>query len=123
MRLLHSRFPENIKLFAAFLNGSMVGGALIYETERVARAQYIAADDAGKDTGALDLLFDVLLHDVYAHKPSFEFGTSQVPDSNNLNRGLIEQKEGFGARTVVYDYYRLDVTRWTPDALQGALNA
>ncbi|MCP3982077.1 MAG: GNAT family N-acetyltransferase [bacterium] len=123
IRLLHDRFPDNVKLYAADLDGEMVGGVVVYDTARVARAQYIAASEAGKKCNALDRVFDYLLNQEFRDKPFFEFGTSQVPDSDNLNRGLIEQKEGFGARTVVYDYYRIDLTRWTPDALQGALNA
>lgn len=123
IQLLHHRFPENVKLHAAYLDDTMVAGTVVYDTDRVARAQYIAASAAGKECNALDLLFEVLLNDTYAEKPYFEFGTSQRPDSNNLNRGLIEQKEGFGARTIVYDYYRIDLTTWTPDALQSALDA
>lgn len=38
-----------------------------------------------------------------------DFGISNENDGRYLNLGLIEQKEGFGARTVVHDFYRLTV--------------
>jgi hypothetical protein len=34
----------------------------------------------------------------------FDFGTADECDGRYLNRGLIDQKEGFGARAVVHDH-------------------
>jgi hypothetical protein len=34
---------------------------------------------------------------------------------------LIDQKEGFGARAVVHDQYTLDLARWRPGCLTGAM--
>jgi hypothetical protein len=106
---LRRLFPDNIKLYAAALAGEMVAGVVIYETAMVARAQYIASSERGRETCALDLLFLFLLDQVFAAKPFFDFGTSNEPGSRFLNRGLIEQKEGFGARAVVHDHYTLDL--------------
>src|SRR2546423_1300662 len=41
---LHSHFPDNIKLFAAYHAEAMVAGVIIYETDRVAHAQYIVSN-------------------------------------------------------------------------------
>lgn len=110
--VLQARFPQHIKLYTAQHQGDMVAGVLVYESARVARAQYIAADERGKSLGALDLLFHELLHTIYPDKPYFEFGTSEVPGSHDLQMGLIDQKEGFGARAVVQDRYWLDLKAW-----------
>ncbi|MGQ9888191.1 MAG: GNAT family N-acetyltransferase, partial [Aggregatilineales bacterium] len=104
---LHACFPRNIKLYAAYQGADMLAGAVIYESERVARAQYIAASEMGKALGALDLVFDHLLNNVYANKPFFDFGSSKEAEGPALNTGLLDQKEGFGGRAVVHDYYAL----------------
>jgi hypothetical protein len=38
----------------------------------------------------------------------FDFGSSHERDGG-LNAGLVRQKEGFGARTIVRDHYALDL--------------
>jgi hypothetical protein len=104
---LRRRFPNNIRLHVAGLNDEMVAGTVIYESSQVAHVQYIAASPVGRESGALDQLFVRLLDDTYASKTFFDFGISTERDGKALNRGLIEQKEGFGARAVVHDFYRL----------------
>lgn len=122
IRILHSRFPDHIKLFACYKDAMMVGGVVIYESEMVARAQYIAANEQGYDWGALDLTFKVLLEDVYGQKPFFEFGTSNEAGGRYLNRGLVNYKEGFGARAVVHDHYEVDISGWEPGSIEGAMS-
>lgn len=39
----------------------------------------------------------------------FDFGISNENNGRFLNRGLIAQKEGFGARTIVHDFYELSI--------------
>lgn len=114
-------FPANIRLYACFEGDAMLAGVLIYASETVARAQYIAASPRGRETGALDLLFDHLINEVYAGKRYFDFGTSHEPLTQKLNAGLIAQKEGFGGRAVVQDTYWIDLERWNPAALREAL--
>ena len=60
--------------------------------------QYIASSPTERDLGALDALFAHLLDDASAGKPFFDFSISNEHGGRVLNRGLIEQKEGFGAR-------------------------
>jgi hypothetical protein len=76
----------------------------------VARAQYIAADERARELGGLDFLFSYLITEVYEQKPFFDLGSSDEADGMYLNRGLIDQKEGFGARAVVHDHYELQLT-------------
>lgn len=109
IRDLRERFPDNIRLFASFRGSRMVAGSLIYETETVARTQYIASSDEGKDLSALDLLFDFLFHERYREKRYFDLGTSEGLHGVSLNDGVLEFKEGFGARTVALDTYEIPI--------------
>jgi hypothetical protein len=108
MRLLADRFPGRIRLWTAAADGEIVAGVLVYETPVVAHAQYIAGGERGRELRAGDALFDHLLG-VYADK-WFDFGTSNER-GGELNPGLIRNKEGFGARAVVYDRYLLELER------------
>lgn len=119
--LLHSRFPDNIKLYGCYKDTELLAGVVIYESEQVARCQYIAASTAGKEQAALDLTFDVLLNEVYRDKPFIDFGTSDENDGYYLNRGLIEQKEGFGARVVAHDHYEIDLSEWQAGQLKRVM--
>ena len=120
--LLQERFPANIRLFPArSVGGELLAGVVIYQSERVAHAQYIASSPAGRDAGALDLVFDHLLNQVYKDHPYFDFGGSHEERGRAVNLGLIEQKEGFGARAVAHDHYRIDLTKVRPGILTGAL--
>ena len=109
IEMLAARFPENIKLFAAYKNEEMLAGVIIYESSEVAHTQYIGASDEGKMTGALDLIISYCLDDYYVDKPYFDFGISNEDDGRYLNAGLIENKQSFGARAVVHDFYQLDL--------------
>lgn len=107
---LAARFPQNIKLYACYApDETLLAGVLMYESAQVARTQYIAASDAGRQHAALDLLFDHLLGEVYAHIPYFEFGTSHYPGTHQQNLGLLEYKESFGARAVAQDTYQIEL--------------
>jgi hypothetical protein len=109
MQMLQGRFPDNIKLFAAYLGDTLVAGVLVYEHRRVAHAQYISANEEGRRLGALDLVFDYLISEQYSRHAYFDFGISTEEQGKVLNVGLSEQKEGFGARAVVHDFYELDL--------------
>ncbi|MBQ7421132.1 MAG: GNAT family N-acetyltransferase [Prevotella sp.] len=114
MELLKSRFPDNIKLFMAYQGDIALGGALLYVTPQVVHTQYISASPEGKNAGALDLLFNYLLNDVYTDYHYFDFGKSSNGDGHELNAPLIFQKEGFGGRGVCYDWYEWDLLTDNP---------
>ena len=107
IRLLQSRFPENIRLFVAKDGQEIVAGTLVYDTGTVAKTQYIASSAQGRASGAIDMLFSTLMDDVFKSRHYMDYGTSTLMGGSNLNEGLISQKEGFGARAVVYDTYEL----------------
>lgn len=106
---LKSKFPQNIKLFVAEYQGSIVAGTVIYQMPHIAHVQYISSSQRGKETGALDMLFDSLINEVYKDTPVFDFGQSTEQMGAYLNENLIFQKEGFGGRGVVYDIYKYNI--------------
>lgn len=109
IELLANRFQENIKLFLTIDKENQIqAGVVLYICSEVVHVQYISASSEGKEFGALDLLFDYLINDKYANYPYFDFGQSTEDNGNFLNQSLIFQKEGFGARGVVYDIYEIE---------------
>lgn len=107
--LLKDRFPQCIKLFVAKRNDLIIAGAVLYIMTNVVHVQYIAANSEGKETGALDLLFDDLINKLFKDIPFFDFGHSNEDSGNFLNRNLIFQKEGFGGRGLTYEIYKYNL--------------
>ena len=107
--LLNSRFPDKIRLFMVFDGEQALGGTVLFLTPQVLHTQYISATAEGKASGAIDLLFDHLINQVFADYRFIDFGKSTSSDSADLNEQLIFQKEGFGARAVCYDTYEYDL--------------
>ena len=107
IEVLAKRFPDQIKLFASYKNDEMLAGVVIYESNNVAHAQYIANSDKGKALGALDLVFGYLISECYPKKRYFDFGISTEDEGRHLNIGLVNHKEGFGASSYVHDFYEL----------------
>ena len=105
LELLKNRFPEQIRLFMVYDGTTPLGGTLLFLTPQVLHTQYISSNAQGRANGAIDLLFDVLINEVYPDYLYIDFGKSTVSDSADLNECLIFQKEGFGARAVCYDTY------------------
>lgn len=111
IELLATKFPENIKLFVAKdpNTSEILGGTVIYENPIIAHAQYLANSSLGQEMGALDLVIDQLVNNIYNNKNWFDFGISTTDQGLNLNAGLVEQKEGFGARATVNDFYEVAI--------------
>lgn len=110
LELLASRFPDIIKLYAAFdEEEKMYAGVVIFDTPQTVHAQYIANSEKGREIGALDLVMDYLINTYAADKKYFDFGISTENSGRYLNNGLISQKEGFGGRATVYDFYEMEL--------------
>ncbi len=109
LELLQSRFPDNIRLVTAKLEGKILAGTVIFMHGTVIRTQYLMNTAEGRQKGALDIVIDHLLQLFGTSGHSFfDFGTSAAGDgSANLNHGLMQQKEHFGARTVVQYIFEL----------------
>lgn len=105
---LRDTFPENIRLFVAVNNdGQILAGAVVYVSYPVVHLQYLASSSDGRLVGALDLVIDHVLNMQISDCTIFDFGISNENNGRYLNEGLIAQKEGFGARGIVHDFYEL----------------
>jgi hypothetical protein len=107
--LLQSRFPDRVKLYASFLGSQMVAGAVVFDSGHTVHTQYLATSDEGRSTGALDILLDSLASHVYSDREYLSFGISTEQGGMHLNEGLMSQKEGFGGRSFVHDFYEFPV--------------
>jgi hypothetical protein len=105
IQMLYNLFPDNIKLFTVNSNENLIAGCVIYKSKNVAHSQYIVANEEGKQSGALDFLFDYLINHYFIDCQYFDLGSSNESMGNYLNTNLIFQKEGFGGRAVCYDTY------------------
>ncbi|RUL70913.1 GNAT family N-acetyltransferase [Dyella choica] len=103
--LLRSRFPQQIVLHEARGEEALLAGALVYDFGRVVHTQYLAASEQGRECNALNLLLAELIERTYSDRQYFSFGISTEQEGQVLNGGLIAQKEYFGARAVVHDFY------------------
>ena len=108
--LLADRFPKNIQQHTIYLDGTIVAGCTVFLNETVAHAQYISGSDIGRNSGCLDFLFDQLIQEEYIGYNFFDFGICNEEEGQIINKGLLDWKEGFGARTVIHDFYRIDTS-------------
>jgi hypothetical protein len=104
LRLLQSRFPEQILLYEVRREGRLLAGAVLYDFGRVVHTQYLAASEEGRHENALSLLLAELIA-LYAGRHYFSFGISTEQEGQVLNGGLVSQKEYFGARGIAHDFY------------------
>ncbi len=109
IKLLVSRFPSNIKLYIAILDGELVAGAVLFVTNQVVHTQYMASNENGRGHGALDFLILDLMEKYKASHQTFSFGVSTELQGRHLNEGLLAQKNGFGAKSMVHDFYEVEV--------------
>ncbi|TDS66249.1 GNAT family N-acetyltransferase [Myroides indicus] len=106
IELLKQCFPNQIRQFNVYnTQCEIVGGVTVFETQKVAHLQYIAGKEQGNKDGALDFLQKKIIEDIFADKDFFDFGISNEDNGKTLNKGLLHWKEGFGARTVIQDFY------------------
>ncbi len=107
IELLRSRFPDEILQYNAYLGTQLLAGTTIFRTPRAAHAQYISANAAGRDTGAIDLLFYRLISEIFADLPFFSFGIANEEQGKRLNKGLMDWKEGFSTEIFAHQFYRI----------------
>ncbi|WP_086245903.1 GNAT family N-acetyltransferase [Campylobacter devanensis] len=109
LKLLYSRFPQNIKLFVAKFNEEIIAATLLFIYDDLVHTQYLAANEKAREIGALDLLIKTLIDEFVKSKKYFDFGISTENGGQFLNQGLISQKEGFGGRSIVHNVYELNL--------------
>ena len=104
---LAERCPE-IQLYMAYQNTQPLAAVVVYDYRQVAHTQYIAMSDQGQALGALDLLLETLISETYAHRPYFNFGISTEKQGLEINIGLCAQKEMFGGRSTIQQWFEIE---------------
>jgi len=112
MESLCKNNPNKIRQFEAWQNGVLLAGTTVFETPTVAHAQYISASDEGRKNGAIDLLFHHLISQTFAHKEIFDFGIVNEEEGRKINMGLLDWKEGFGARAYAHRFYEIETKNY-----------
>ncbi len=106
--LLHSRFPDNIRLYTACLDGDILAGTVVYVNPgTTAHSQYTASTSRGRDMRSLALLYRHVTDVLSTEVRYFDYGTSCENAGRTLNTGLLRQKSGYGARAVVYQTFTI----------------
>jgi hypothetical protein len=105
--LLKSRFKNSIRQFNVLCDDKIVGGTTIFETKQVAHCQYISGNADKNELGSLDFLHHYLIETIYKNKQYFNFGTCNINDGQQINKGLLFWKEGFGARSISQGFYEI----------------
>ncbi|MFN7045018.1 MAG: GNAT family N-acetyltransferase [Flavobacterium sp.] len=109
---LKSKFPNNIRQFNVYKEGKIIAGTTVFESDFVAHSQYISADESKNTTGSLDFLHNRLITHTFRNKKYFDFGISNENQGKNINQGLLFWKEGFGARTIVQNFYEIETKNY-----------
>ena len=107
LKLLNSKFENEIQLWVAKYQGIVIAGTLLFVYDNVVHTQYMAANDKAREIGGLDLLIKTLMDKFAENKTYFDFGISTEENGKILNNGLISQKEGFGGRTAIYQTWEI----------------
>ena len=110
INLLKSKFPDKIKQFSVFYDQKIVAGITIFDTGKVVKSQYGAANSLGKSVRALDFLFIFLIDKFKKEgKLFFDMGTVSKDNENSYNAGLLNQKEELGCSVYNQDFYCLNI--------------
>ena len=108
IKLLKSRFPDQIQFLTVVLDTKVCAGAVLFIMENVVHFQYSAGDENRADTGALDQLFHhVILK--YQHKKYISFGSSATDSTLKINKGLSYWKESFGAKVIPQRTHKIEI--------------
>ena len=109
---LSRAFPDRIFALGARLGSDLVAGAIIYAYDRVWHTQYLASTSAGRTVSALDPVIATAIEEaIQSGNRWFSFGSSM--DGNEVNTGLLWQKESFGGRGVIFPRLRGNITLTT----------
>ena len=109
IKMLKERFPDNIIQYNAYKDRQIIGGLTVYLSQQVVHGQYSATNDAGKENGAMEAIYEQLMYKDYPNVPYLDFGSSTENNCSVINAGLIAHKEGYGGRGVCYDTYEWEV--------------
>jgi hypothetical protein len=108
---LHGLFPDNLAFVVASQEGDVTAGVVLFKSDAVVHAQYIAAGDRARDTGALDAVFEyAIARAAQSGVRYFDFGTSNEDGGRRLQVGLYQFKAEFGGGGVSHDFFALSLS-------------
>jgi hypothetical protein len=107
--LLASRFPNKLTLQIAKKNNEILAGTVLFDYGHCLHAQYIAANEVGKNLGATDLLFSEILIETSQKYRFFSFGVSNTRNNYEINKGLLEWKQGWGTEIRLHNFFTLQI--------------
>ena len=110
---LKAKFPNNIRQFNVYLNNKIIAGTTVFETKNVVHSQYISGNSETNALGSLDFLYSKLINEIFVHKKYFDLGPSNENQGQNINMGVQFWKEGFGARTIVQNFYEIETKNYS----------
>ncbi len=111
---LMRQFPDNIEQYDVLLDNELCAGTMIFKCQDIVHAQYIASNEVGREHNALDFLFDYLIREEYKECRYFSFGISNKNHlTNELNRGLLEWKESWGAKICPHITYSINTDAYS----------
>ena len=113
IKLLKKNFNNQIRQFNVYDQEKLIAGATIFESKKTAHVQYISSDSSKNTSGSLDFLFSHLIGDIFKSKEFFDFGNSNENNGESINKGLIYWKEGFGAKSITQDFYKIETNNYT----------
>ncbi|MBL7014000.1 MAG: GNAT family N-acetyltransferase [Candidatus Marinimicrobia bacterium] len=104
---LHAIYPDDIHLFAAYVDNTMIAGVVNFiVNHRVVLAFYISHDEQFQDYRAVNLLFYKTFEwAISKNFQLFDFGIFTVNEEPNM--GLGRFKENFGASGIFRDTLEL----------------
>lgn len=109
IKYLKKRFSNEIVLIAAFLENEMIAGTVLFKSDTFVKSQYIGSKAVFNKLGAIDLLHLQIIENL-KHE-YFDFGVSVNPENSLIHKSLIEWKEQFGARTIVFPTYTFKINQ------------
>ena len=110
---LSSKFRDNIHLYTVYSGNEMVGGTVLFIDKNVVHCQYISVKSKFREKKVLDFLFYKLIKEDFKDYDYFDFGISNEENGRKTNKGLLFWKEGFGARGVSQDFYKISTKNFS----------
>lgn|SRR5690554_83150 len=108
IQYLRSQFPDEIVLKAAFYQGKMIAGTVLFLSKNFVKSQYIGSHSVYNKLGGIDLLHLEVLGGL--PQDYFDFGSSIEPETGEVNKGLLAWKEQYGARTLTMPTFLFNIS-------------
>lgn len=110
MQFLASTFDDEISCLGAFAGDEIIAGIVLFNSPTVTHVQYSLSSPAGMAVGAMDLLVEDAVESSLARGARYlDLGISTDASGLELNENLHQFKMEFGAGTVVYEQYEIDL--------------